>query len=110
MTAKYGIYYDNLNKVFLRDSVMVINKEGDTLRTPELWWDSELRKNFILTNLQDSMERINTFTGTQGLDATQDLESNSIQISYRSFRYKRRKYALQFLMFIPISFSKSIDQ
>ena len=37
--AKYGIYYDNLNKVFLRDSVVVINIEGDTLRTPELWWD-----------------------------------------------------------------------
>lgn len=39
LIAKYGIYYDNLNKVFLRDSVMVVNIEGDTLRTPELWWD-----------------------------------------------------------------------
>ena len=39
LTAKYGIYYDNLNKVFLRDSVTVINNSGDTLRTPELWWD-----------------------------------------------------------------------
>lgn len=39
LIAKYGIYYDNLNKVFLRDSVMVVNMNGDTLRTPELWWD-----------------------------------------------------------------------
>jgi len=44
LTANYGIYYDNLNKVFLRDSVMVINKEGDTLRTPELWWDQNMQK------------------------------------------------------------------
>jgi hypothetical protein len=34
LTSMYGIYYDNLNKVFLRDSVTVINNDGDTLRTP----------------------------------------------------------------------------
>lgn len=44
LTAKYGIYYDNLNKVFLRDSVTVINLEGDTLRCPELWWDQNQQK------------------------------------------------------------------
>jgi LPS export ABC transporter protein LptC len=44
LTASYGIYYDNLNKVFLRDSVTVINNEGDTLRTPELWWDQNAGK------------------------------------------------------------------
>jgi len=44
LTANYGIYYDNLNKVFLRDSVTVINNEGDTLRTPELWWDQNAGK------------------------------------------------------------------
>ena len=39
LTALYGKYMENLNKVYLRDSVTVINVEGDTLRCPELWWD-----------------------------------------------------------------------
>src|SRR5687767_13600031 len=34
--AKYGIYYEALNKVLLRDSVKVINVRGDTLLTSEL--------------------------------------------------------------------------
>jgi|GWRWMinimDraft_2_1066010.scaffolds.fasta_scaffold08432_1 LPS export ABC transporter protein LptC len=44
LTANYGKYYENLNKVYLRDSVVVINTEGDTLRCPELWWDQNLKK------------------------------------------------------------------
>jgi hypothetical protein len=88
LTANYGIYYDNLNKVFLRDSVMVINKDGDTLRTPELWWDQNMQKFYT-----DKPARLDGkdkhLTGTQGLEATQDLRS--IQFKYpRAFRYKRR--------------------
>ena len=79
LTAKYGIYYDNLNKVFLRDSVVVINKEGDTLRTPELWWDQNMQKFYT-----DKPARLDGkdkhLTGTQGLEATQDLRS--IQFKY----------------------------
>jgi LPS export ABC transporter protein LptC len=37
--AKYGVYYQTLNKIELRDSVIATNIEGDTLRTNELWWD-----------------------------------------------------------------------
>lgn len=77
--AKYGIYYDNLNKVFLRDSVIVINTEGDTLRTPELWWDQNSGKFYT-----DKPARLDGkdkhITGNQGLDATQDLKI--IQFKY----------------------------
>jgi len=79
LTAKYGIYYDNLNKVFLRDSVTVINKEGDTLRTPELWWDQNQQKFYT-----DKPARLDGkdkhLTGTQGLEASQDLKV--IQFKY----------------------------
>lgn len=79
LTAKYGIYYDNLNKVFLRDSVTVINMEGDTLRTPELWWDQNSQKFYT-----DKPARLDGkdkhLTGTQGLEATQDLKI--IQFKY----------------------------
>jgi len=79
LTANYGIYYDNLNKVFLRDSVTVINNEGDTLRTPELWWDQNTQKFYT-----DKPARLDGkdkhLTGTQGLEATQDLKV--IQFKY----------------------------
>lgn len=77
--AKYGIYYDNLNKVFLRDSVTVINSAGDTLRTAELWWDQNQQKFYT-----DKPARLDGpdkhITGTQGLEATQDLKT--IQFKY----------------------------
>ena len=79
LTAKYGIYYDNLNKVFLRDSVTVINNDGDTLRCPELWWDQNQQKFYT-----DKPARLDGpdkhITGNQGLEATQDLKV--IQFKY----------------------------
>ncbi len=73
LTAKYGIYYDNLNKVFLRDSVMVINKDGDTLRTPELWWDQNQQKFYT-----DKPSRIDGkdkhIYCRDGIDAPQDMK------------------------------------
>src|SRR5919107_3084762 len=32
LDARYGNYFENLNKVLLRDSVIVINTKGDTLK------------------------------------------------------------------------------
>jgi LPS export ABC transporter protein LptC len=73
LTAKYGIYYDNMNKVFLRDSVMVINKDGDTLRTPELWWDQNQQKFYT-----DKPSRIDGkdkhIYCRDGIDAPQDMK------------------------------------
>ena len=39
LSAKYGQYLENDNKVFLRDSVVVFNMVGDTLFCKELYWD-----------------------------------------------------------------------
>ena len=72
LTANYGIYYDNLNKVFLRDSVMVINKEGDTLRTPELWWDQNMQK--FYTNKPSRIDgKDKHIYCRDGIDAPQDM-------------------------------------
>jgi LPS export ABC transporter protein LptC len=79
LDALYGIYYDNLNKVFLRDSVRVINSDGDTLRCPELWWDQSQQKFYT-----DKPARLDGkdkhIIGNQGLEATQDLKV--IQFKY----------------------------
>ena len=87
LTAKYGIYYDNLNKVFLRDSVMVINKDGDTLRTPELWWDQNQQKFYT-----DKPSRIDGkdkhIYCRDGIDAPQDMKSFTCHFPTGPFNLK----------------------
>jgi LPS export ABC transporter protein LptC len=91
LTAHYGIYYENMNKVFLRDSVTVINREGDTLRTPELWWDQNEKKFYT-----DKPARLDGkdkhITGNQGLEATQDLKT--IQFKYPTGPFNVKEGAL----------------
>jgi hypothetical protein len=42
LDAKYAKYVEFNHKVLLRDSVLVQSiKNGDTLRTQELWWDED---------------------------------------------------------------------
>ncbi len=73
LSARYGKYYESMNKVFLRDSVMVVNRDGDTLRCPELWWDQNLQKFYSdkPTRLDGKDKHI---VGNQGMEATQDLK------------------------------------
>jgi LPS export ABC transporter protein LptC len=72
LDARYGKYFESLNKVLLRDSVVVINIKGDTLNTAELWWDQAQRKFYT-----DSVVRISTIDkrimGGKGLEAGQDM-------------------------------------
>ena len=44
LNAKYGRYLEQDRKVFLRDSVIIIRVNGDTLFTSELYWDQTLGK------------------------------------------------------------------
>ena len=45
MDALYGKYFQNQNKVYLRDHVVVKNiLKGDTLHCQELWWDQRTAK------------------------------------------------------------------
>jgi LPS export ABC transporter protein LptC len=39
LDSKFGRYFENENRVFLRDSVRVFSRKGDTLWTDELYWD-----------------------------------------------------------------------
>jgi LPS export ABC transporter protein LptC len=72
LNARYGKYFENLNKVYLKDSVTVFNIKGDTLWAPELWWDQNTQRFFT-----DSTVRIrkkgDRIRGGKGLDAKQDL-------------------------------------
>lgn len=74
LDCKYGKYFENQRKVYLRDSVVVINIKGDTLRSPDLWWDQNAR--IFYTDKPATYYGINRrIYGDKGLVATQDLSS-----------------------------------
>ena len=79
LDARYGIYYENLNKVYLRDSVVVITTKGDTLSSPELWWDQNT-KLFYTNKYAIYKSPGQQIVGANGLEATQDLK----RITFRS--------------------------
>ena len=70
--AKYGKYFESLNRVLLRDSVRVINIKGDTLATKELWWDQNQQK-FYTEETVRITQPDKRITGGKGLEAGQDL-------------------------------------
>lgn len=72
--ALYGKYREWEKKVYLRDSVVVMNKlNGDTLRTDELWWNQETERFYT-----DKPVRIYTkdkvFFGANGMEAAQNFD------------------------------------
>ena len=75
--AKYGRYLENDSKIFLRDSVVVFNIKGDTLKTEELYW--ERNKQLFYTDKHVTILRAGDLPlyGT-GLSAKQDFTNYQI--------------------------------
>lgn len=69
--AKYGLYYNNKRLVFLRDSVVVFNVQGDTLRCEQLWWDQE--KELIYTTVPVHIRKPDEQIDGTGLTADQNF-------------------------------------
>jgi LPS export ABC transporter protein LptC len=73
LDAHYAKYKDLESKVFLKDSVRVINIKGDTLYCDELYWDRNKKNTEFYT---DKPVRIRTKThiiNGIGMDARQDF-------------------------------------
>ena len=75
--AKYGRYMENQSKVLLRDSVVVYNVKGDTMRTNELWWDQNLGSFYTDKPVYIHQPNGNIINSI-GMKANQDL--NNIQM------------------------------
>ena len=73
LDCKYGKYFESLNKVYLRDSVIVITIKGDTLRCHDLWWD-KTKELFYTDSVATYRSPGNDITGGKGMEATQDLK------------------------------------
>ncbi len=72
LDSRYGKYFEREDKVYLRDSVVVITVKGDTLRTPDLWWDQN-KKIFYTDKYARYHTSDNIIHGGRGMEATQDL-------------------------------------
>jgi LPS export ABC transporter protein LptC len=78
LDALYGKYYETLNKVYLRDSVLVYNMIGDSLRSPDLWWDQN--KQEFYTDKKVWIKRQGTvIVGQNGMQSKQDLSDIHIK-------------------------------
>ncbi|MBX3257287.1 MAG: LPS export ABC transporter periplasmic protein LptC [Chitinophagaceae bacterium] len=78
LDALYGRYIEGQNKMYLRDSVVVVQQfNQDTLRCEELWWDQNKGKFY-----SDKPIRITKKDGTvmpgKGLVASQDFKNIEI--------------------------------
>jgi LPS export ABC transporter protein LptC len=71
--SKHGKYFDNLDKVYLWDSVVVINVKGDTLKSQDLWWDQNT-KLFYTDKYAEYLRSDKQIYPGKGLEATQDFK------------------------------------
>jgi len=72
LDSKHGKYFENLNKVYLWDSVVVINRNGDTLKSADLWWDQNAKLFYTDKYAEYRTKEKQIFPG-KGLEATQDF-------------------------------------
>jgi LPS export ABC transporter protein LptC len=72
LDSKHGKYFENLNKVYLWDSVVVINRNGDTLKSSDLWWDQNT-KLFYTDKYAEYRTKDRQIFPYKGLEATQDF-------------------------------------
>jgi len=77
LDSKYGKYYESLNKAYIRDSVLVYNMQGDSLRSPDLWWDQNTQMFYTDKNVW--IKRQGTVLLGKGMDSKQDLSDIHIK-------------------------------
>lgn len=75
--AKYGRYLPNEHKVFLRDSVIVFNVSGDTLRTNKLFWNQDEQRFYTDDKVSIHKPNNEVIDGI-GMTAKQDLSDITI--------------------------------
>ncbi|MDP4264735.1 MAG: LPS export ABC transporter periplasmic protein LptC [Bacteroidota bacterium] len=74
LDCKYAKYFENLDKAYLRDSVIVISVKGDTLKAPDLWWDQRT-KLFYTDKYAEYHAKGKNIYGGKGLEAAQDMST-----------------------------------
>jgi LPS export ABC transporter protein LptC len=74
LSAKYGRYMEDENKVLLRDKVIAFNIKGDSLFTDELYWDRLTGRFFTDKKVTVSLGfRSTMYVALDGMNCSQDL-------------------------------------
>jgi LPS export ABC transporter protein LptC len=83
LSAKYGQYLENENKIYLRDSVVIFNVKGDTLLCRDLYWDQQ--KGIFYTDKNVIIKKPgNQIMHGKGMVAQQDFKRYTIKQVYNS--------------------------
>ena len=75
LDALYGKYLEQESKVFLKDSVKVINIKGDTLFCDELWWDRNRKGREFYTDKPVKIRTKTQLINGTGMEAAQDFKN-----------------------------------
>ena len=88
LDALYAKYSENKSLIYLRDSVKVINTNGDTLLCNELYWDRNRIGNEFFTNTPVIVKtKTDIIYGKDGMQISQDLKNkNFYGVSNSVFR------------------------
>ncbi|MBX2932082.1 MAG: LPS export ABC transporter periplasmic protein LptC [Chitinophagaceae bacterium] len=73
LDAKYAQYLEYDSKVLLRDSVVVFNRTGDTLWTPELYWDQNKQEFYTDKPVKVKREFSQKYIHSIGIRSDQNL-------------------------------------
>ncbi|MBC7903217.1 MAG: LPS export ABC transporter periplasmic protein LptC [Gemmatimonadaceae bacterium] len=74
LDARYGKYREFERKVFLRDSVVVMNiLKGDTLYADELWWNQDTQMFYTDKPVRIHKKDQSILRGKKGMESKQDL-------------------------------------
>lgn len=76
ISAHYGRYNQTVGLVYLKDSVVIFNTKGDTLRSQDLWYDEIKGK--IYTENDVEITDINGITYGKGLESDAELKHRTI--------------------------------
>lgn len=75
LDALYGKYFEQESKVFLKDSVRVVNVLGDTLYCDELWWDRTRVGREFYTDKPVRIRKKTGWTNGTGMESAQDFKN-----------------------------------
>lgn len=75
LDALYGKYFEQESKVFLKDSVKVVNVLGDTLYCDELWWDRARVGREFYTDKPVRIRKKTGWTNGTGMESAQDFKN-----------------------------------
>ena len=79
LDALYGRYMETESKVFLRDSVKLINRNGDTLYCDELYWDrNRVGREFYTDKPVRIRTKVHIINGV-GFESNQDFTDKVIR-------------------------------